>query len=472
VARNKKLPLLENIEIVDIAAEGNSMAKMDDMIIFVPGLIPGDIADVQITRKRQNYMTGFARVLKKESDLRLKPFCHHFGVCGGCRWQHLPYEKQLHYKQKQVSDNLQHIGKVKLPEMNPIIGSKNQQYYRNKLEFTFSDNRWLSDAEVSSSSEITDRKALGFHIPGKFDRVLDIDECFLQDKKTNQIRNEIRHFTLKENYSYYHQRENTGLMRNLIIRNTLLNEWMVIVVFQYNDKAKIELLMNHIHKKFPSITSLLYVINPKLNDTILDLDIQLYAGCDHIFEELDGLRFKIGPKSFFQTNSSQSLRLYQTALQFAELKGDEVVYDLYTGTGTIANFVARYCRKVIGIETVEEAISDAKMNALLNHIDNAFFFAGDMKEILNANFIHEQGRPDVIITDPPRGGMHNTVIQTLLDTLPERIVYISCNPATQARDIQILSDKYRVTKIQPVDMFPHTYHVENVAQLGLKYTCS
>jgi len=465
LSRKKKLPILENIEIVDIAAEGNSIARVDDMILFIPGMIPGDVVDVQVTRKRRKFMEGYAVTIKKKSELRTDPFCNHFGICGGCRWQHLPYVKQLEYKQKQVADNLQRIGKLEFPLINPIIGSEKHQYYRNKLEFTFSETRWLSEAEIKSEAAIMDRRALGFHIPGKFDRVLDIERCYLQDDMTNRIRNEIRSYTLNNNFSYYHHRENIGLMRNLIIRNTLSGEWMVIVVFRDNDRGKIELLMTHIVRQFPDLTSVFYVINPKLNDTIFDLDMQLFAGRDHILEEIDGLQFKIGPKSFFQTNTQQARQLYKIALEFAELNGTEVVYDLYTGTGTIANYVARDCRKVIGIESVKEAIEDAKTNAELNQITNVRFFAGDMKEVLIPDFILREGKPDVIITDPPRAGMHQSVIQTLLMILPSRIVYVSCNPATQARDIQLLSGRYTVKAIQPVDMFPHTWHIESVARL-------
>jgi 23S rRNA (uracil1939-C5)-methyltransferase len=466
VARKKKLPLLEDILITDIAAEGNSIAKIDDMVTFIPGLIPGDVVDVQITRKRRNYMEGFAVQLKKESKFRIEPFCPHFGICGGCRWQNLPYEKQLYYKQKQVSDALERIAKADFPEILPILGSERQQYYRNKLEFTFSNSRWLSNDEIKSEAEINDRRALGFHIPGKFDRVLDIDQCYLQDERANSIRNEVRRFTLEHSYTYYHHRENQGLMRNLIIRNTELGEWMVIVVFEQDDKQKIGALLEHVHQTFPFITSLLYVINPKVNDTILDLEITLYAGRDHIFEQLNGLRFKIGPKSFFQTNTTQTVKLYSTVLQFASLTGNEIVYDLYTGTGTIANFIAGNCNKVVGIESVEEAINDAAINSTLNNIRNTTFIAGDIKDTLTQELLNLHGKPDVIITDPPRAGMHKTVIQSILETLPERIVYVSCNPATQARDINLLGTHYKVMAVQPVDMFPHTYHVENVVQMA------
>jgi len=472
VGRKKNLPLIENLEIIDITSEGQSIGKHENIIVFVPGLIPGDIVDVQIKRKRKNYMEGFATALRKSSDQRIDPFCSHFGVCGGCKWQNLPYTQQLFYKQKQVIDNLQRIGKVELPKICPIIPSEKQQYYRNKLEFTFSETRWLNESEIKSKAEITDWRALGFHIPGKFDRVLQIEKCYLQDDISNTIRNEVRDFTGRNNYSYYHQRENSGLMRNLIIRNTLLGEWMVIVVFQFDEREKIALLMEHIATHFPFITSLLWVINPKRNDTLFDLKHQLFAGRDHIFEELDGIRFKIGPKSFFQTNSTQAHELYRKALQFAELTGNEIVYDLYTGAGTIANYIARKCKRVVGIEFVKEAIADAEVNSQLNEIENTRFFAGDIKDILCPEFFSVNGRPEVMITDPPRAGMHDKVIQSILETMPDRIVYVSCNPATQSRDINLLSELYCVTAIQPVDMFPHTHHVENVVQLRRKDLCS
>jgi 23S rRNA (uracil1939-C5)-methyltransferase len=465
VGRKKRLPLIENLEIIDVAAEGKSIGKVDNMVVFVPGLIPGDVADVQISRKRKQYMEGFAVTLKKPSPMRIEPFCSHFGLCGGCKWQHLPYDRQLHFKQKQVSDNLQRIGKIEMPEIRPIIGSARERHYRNKLEFTFSDSRWITADEMAGGQEIDDRRALGFHIPGKFDRIVDIETCYLQDDRVNLLRNTIRDFTLKNGYTYYHQRHNAGFMRNLIVRNTLGGEWMLIVVFNENDEEKISLLMDFIRKEIPFITSLNYVINPKLNDTIHDLEVHCYAGKDHMVEKLEDLTFKIGPKSFFQTNTEQALKLYEITREFADLTGNETVYDLYTGTGTIANFIARQAKHVVGIESVEDAIADARINSEINGIQNTRFFAGDMRDILKEDFIMDHGRPDVIITDPPRAGMHADVIQVILQARPERIVYVSCNPATQARDIQLLSDTYRVTKIQPVDMFPHTHHVENVVQL-------
>lgn len=468
MGRKKKLPLLEHIEITDVAAEGKALAKVEDMVVFVSGLVPGDIADIQINRKRKNYMEGFVVKLQKPSSIRIEPACQHFGVCGGCKWQHLPYEKQLFYKQKQVEDNLQRIGKIDLPVIDPILGSQLQYDYRNKLEYTFSATRWLSDEEIKSDQEIADRRALGFHIPGKFDRVLGIEKCHLQKDLSNRIRNRVKEFTLQNNYSFYHQRNNEGFMRNLIVRNTTLGEWMVVLVFNEKEEFLIRNLMEHLSDNFPEITSLMYVINPKMNDTIHDLEVSLYSGRDHIFEELDGLRFKIGPKSFFQTNSQQALELYRVTKSFADLTGDEVVYDLYTGTGTIAAYLAKDCKKVVGIENIEAAITDAKINAEINGIENVLFYVGDMKDVLHDAFIQENGPPDVIVTDPPRAGMHADVINAILGAAPRRIVYVSCNPATQARDIQLLSEKYKVTRIQPVDMFPHTHHVENVVRLDLK----
>ncbi len=454
--------------IIDIADQGKAVGKADDAVVFVQGLVPGDIANVKVIRKRKNYMEGILIDLIRESDSRNQPFCQHFGVCGGCKWQNLSYDKQLYFKQKQVADNLQRIGQVEIPEIEPVIGSKKQQYYRNKLEYTFSNTRWLSDAEVRSENQFSDRRALGFHIAGKFDRILDIETCYLQNDLSNLIRNEVRAFTLSNNYSYYDQRQNQGLLRNLIIRNTEYGEWMVMLVFQYNEKNLIEKLLKHIESKFPELTSLLYVINPKVNDTIHDLDVLFFSGRDFVYEKLDDLKFKIGPKSFFQTNTFQALELYRKALHFAELNGTEIIYDLYTGTGTIANFVASHCKKVIGLDYIEEAIQDAYFNSELNGITNTGFFTGDIKDLLNEDFIKQNGMPDVIITDPPRAGMHNDVVQSILNIQPGRIVYISCNPATQSRDIKLLSIKYKLTAIQPVDMFPHTHHVENIVRLDLK----
>jgi 23S rRNA (uracil1939-C5)-methyltransferase len=463
VGKRKKLPVIENLEITDVAAEGKSIGKYNNQVIFVKGLIPGDIADIQITSMRKKFMEGYAKRMIKYSEMRTDPFCSHFGICGGCKWQNLPYENQLFYKQKQVADNLQRIGKIDLPEISPIIGSVRQKYYRNKLEYTFSESRWLTGDEVKSEIEIPERRALGFHLNGKFDRILDIETCYLQDDLGNQIRNAVRNFTINNNYSFYNQRQNTGLMRNLIIRNTLSGEWMVIVVFNDFAEAEINGLMNFLKENFPQITSLFYAINPKVNDTIHDQEIVLFHGKPFMLEEIGGLKFKLGPKSFFQTNIIQAAELYRIALKYSKIRENEIVYDLYTGIGTIALLASKKCKKDIGIDYIEEAIEDARENSKLNEIRNAEFFAGDMKDLLTEDFITHHGQPDVIITDPPRGGMHPDVVKTILYASPERIIYVSCNPATQARDIQLLSEKYKVTGIQPVDMFPHTHHVENVA---------
>ena len=463
--KRKQLPLLENILITDVAAEGKAIAKVDGMTVFVPFVVPGDVADIQLTRKKSNYAEGKAVRMDKLSEKRTEAFCGHFGVCGGCKWQMLPYDEQLKYKQKQVEDNLVRIGKIELPEILPILGAPETTFYRNKLEFTFSDKRWLTEKEIGSDKEFTQMNALGFHIPGMFDKVLDIDKCWLQDDLSNQIRNAVREFCLQNDYSFFDLRNQTGLMRTLIIRNTSIGEWMVIVVFYEDDAEKREKLLNFIADKFPQITSLLYIINQKANDTITDQEVICWKGREYIVEEMERLKFKIGPKSFYQTNSRQAYNLYKIAREFAGLSGNELVYDLYTGTGTIANFVARNAKKVIGIEFVEEAIEDARKNSRNNHIENTLFFAGDMRKILTQDFINQHGRPDVIITDPPRAGMHDDVIETILFALPQRIVYVSCNPATQARDLNLLDGKYKVTRVQPVDMFPHTHHVENVVLL-------
>ncbi|MDD3108065.1 MAG: 23S rRNA (uracil(1939)-C(5))-methyltransferase RlmD [Alistipes sp.] len=466
MARKKaNYPLIEGLHIIDIAAEGKALGKYNDVVVFVPMTVPGDVVDVQIRSKRRRFMEGFVVRYIVKSPLRVEPVCAHYGVCGGCKWQHLPYTEQLRFKQQQVWDQLSRIGKITLPEISPILGSEQQFNYRNKLEFTFAHRRWLTSEEVASGVDLEASPALGFHIPNMFDKVLDISRCYLQAEPSNALRNEIRRYTLEQGYTFYNVREHTGLMRNLIIRTASTGEVMCIVVFGEEDTPRIEALMHHIANAFPQITALMYVVNPKFNDTISDLPIRCFAGRDHIFEQMESLRFKIGPKSFYQTNSAQALRLYEVARNFAELQGEEVVYDLYTGTGTIANFVARHCRKVVGIEYVPEAIEDAKVNAELNGLDNTRFYAGDMKDVLNASFIAANGHPDVVILDPPRAGVHEDVIRTILAAAPQRIVYVSCNPATQARDLALLDAAYQVTRIQPVDMFPHTQHVENVVQM-------
>ena len=444
------------------------MAKVNELVIFVPYVVPGDVVDLQVKRKKNHYAEAVAVKFHEKSPLRTEPFCSHFGVCGGCKWQCLSYEEQLKYKQKQVFDNLTRIGKVELPEFRPILGSEKTRFYRNKLEFTFSNKRWLTEEEVKQDVKYDQMNAVGFHIPGAFDKVLAIDKCWLQDDISNQIRNAVRDYAYAHNFPFFNLRTQEGLLRNIMIRTSSTGELMVVLQCKVTDdegRRKMEEILQFMADSFPQITSLMYVINNKCNDTIGDLDVEVFKGNDHIFEEMEGLRFKVGPKSFYQTNSEQAYNLYKVAREFAGLTGNELVYDLYTGTGTIANFVARQARKVVGIEYVPEAIEDAKVNSALNGIDNTLFYAGDMKDILTNDFIAEHGHPDVIITDPPRAGMHNDVIDVILAAEPKRIVYVSCNPATQARDLQLLDGKYKVTAVQPVDMFPHTHHVENVVQL-------
>lgn len=466
--RKKDLPLLENIEITDVANEGKAIARVNDMVIFTQYVVPGDIVDLQVTRKKNSYMEGRVTQIHSYSANRCEPFCSHYGICGGCKWQILPYEDQIRYKQKQVLNNLTRIGKVELPEISPILPSEETIFYRNKLEFTFSNKRWLTYEQVASKTTFDNMNALGFHIPGMFDKVLDIDKCYLQNELCNEVRDAIKSYAFSNGLSFFDLRNHEGFLRTMVFRTSSTGEVMLILVFYHEDKTAREALLEHLKNKFPQITSLLYVINGKCNDTITDQDVHVYHGQDHIFEEMEGLRFKIGPKSFYQTNSKQAYELYKVARNYAQLTGDELVYDLYTGTGTIACFVAQKAKKVIGIEYVPEAIEDAKINAINNKIDNTLFFAGDMKNILTKEFVQEYGRPDVIITDPPRDGMHPDVIETILSAEPKRIVYVSCNPATQARDLNLLDVKYKVTAVQPVDMFPHTHHVENVVALELK----
>ncbi len=469
MARKKKeLPLIENVEIVDIAAEGKAIAKIEDMVVFIPYVVPGDIIDLQITRKKNKYAEGKPIRFVSYSPDRTEAFCEHFGICGGCKWQILPYAEQLKYKQKQVTDNLVRIGKIELPEIQPILGSAKTEFYRNKLEFTFSNKKWLTLEQINSGESFDNMNALGFHIPGMFDKVLDINKCWLQDDISNQIRNFVREYCTDKDYTFFDLRNKGGLMRNIIVRTSTTGELMLIVVFYEANRTKREDLLNAIADRFPEITSLLYIVNEKANDTITDQIVLRWKGNDFIYEEMEGLKFKIGPKSFYQTNSEQAYELYKITRDFAGLTGNELVYDLYTGTGTIANFVARQAKKVIGIEYVEDAIEDAVYNSKNNKIKNTLFFAGDMKDILTQDFIDKYGRPDVIITDPPRAGMHEDVVNTILFAEPEKIVYVSCNPATQARDLALLDAKYKVTKVQPVDMFPHTHHVENVVLLVKK----
>ena len=466
--KRKPLPILTDILITDVAAEGKAIAKVDNLVIFVPYVVPGDVVDLQIKRKKHSYAEAEAIAIKKHSELRAQPFCKHFGVCGGCKWQCLPYEEQLRFKQKQVWDNLTRIGKIELPEMMPILGSKHVARYRNKLEFGFSNKKWLTSEQVASGVQFDCMDAVGFHIPGAFDKILDIEECHLMDDINNRLRNGIRAYALAHGLTFFDLRQQTGLLRNMMLRTSATGEIMLLMQFCMrgaDDEAQAKALLEHLHATFSEVTSLLYVNNTKCNDTIGDLDVITFAGTPFIYETMEGLRFKVGPKSFYQTNTEQAYELYKVARNFAALTGDELVYDLYTGTGTIANFVARQARQVVGIEYVPEAIKDAKVNAELNGLDNTLFYAGDMKDILTTGFIERHGKPDVIITDPPRAGMHADVVNAILFAAPRRIVYVSCNPATQARDLALLDADYRVTKVQPVDMFPQTHHVENVVCL-------
>lgn len=459
------MPLYEGVQIIDIGAEGKAIAKVEGIVVFTTGVLPGDIVDLQVTKKREKYQEARVIRIRVDSPDRIPPFCDHFEVCGGCKWQYLTYDKQLYYKQKQVSDQLKRIGRVVVPEIIPIKGSANSTFYRNKLEFTFSNRRWLTLDEIRSGDQFEDMDVLGFHVQGMFDKVLNVNKCWLQPDPSNSIRNTVKDYAIENELPFYDLRNKEGFLRNLIIRTTSIGELMVIVNFFSENIEKREALLNFLYSKFPEITSLQYVINQKGNDTITDQELLVFKGRDHIIEEMEGLKFIIGPKSFYQTNSQQAYQLYKIARDFAGLNGNEVVYDLYTGTGTIACFVASKASKVIGIEYVPEAIADAKINAQNNGIVNTKFFAGDMKDILTTDFISEHGHPDVIITDPPRAGMHEEVVNALLFASPARIVYVSCNPATQARDISMLSHNYQVTKVQPVDMFPHTHHVENVVLL-------
>ncbi len=472
MARKKKpLPILENIQITDCAAEGKSLARVNDMVVFVPFCVPGDIVDLQVRKKRHSYMEAEVIRFVEKSAVREEPFCEHFGVCGGCKWQNLPYDKQLEMKQRQVYEQLTRIGKVELPEFMPILGSRKIREYRNKLEFGCSNKRWMTREEIASGEPAGEMRAIGFHITGAFDKILPIHNCHLMDGLQNEIRNFIYQYAIDNDLTFFDLRQQTGLLRDVMVRNSNTGEWMVLVQFHYDEEGDRERslqLMEALADRFPQITSLLYVDNQKCNDTFGDLELTLYKGNDHIFEIMEGLRFKVGPKSFYQTNTDQAYHLYSVARQFAGLTGEEIVYDLYTGTGTIANFVARSAKKVVGIEYVPEAIEDAKVNSDINGIGNTLFFAGDMKDILTDEFIAGHGRPDVIITDPPRAGMHPDVVETILRAKPKRIVYVSCNPATQARDLQLLDRLYKVVAVQPVDMFPHTPHVENVVALELK----
>lgn len=468
MSKIKKNIFMENAEIVDISSEGKSVAKVDGMVIFVDGGVPGDVADVMITRKKNNYAEGHVVTIKKASPNRLQPKCEHFGHCGGCKWQHMNYETQLVFKQKTVSDALTRIGHLDISTMQSIFGNKENYFYRNKLEFSFSDKKWLTNEEVKSGAVIDNRNALGFHIPKMFDKILDIKNCYLQEEPSNSIRNEIRDFAIKNGLTFFGVRDKTGLLRTLMIRTSSNGEIMVLIQFFENQPDNIELLLNHLKNKFPQITSLQYVINQKGNDTLQDLETITFYGRDHIFEEMEGLKFKISAKSFYQTNSPQAYELYKITRDLCNLTGNEVVYDLYTGTGTIANFVAKKAKQVVGVEYIEDAVIDARNNSEFNGIKNTLFYAGDMKDVLNDEFVSKHGKPDVIITDPPRAGMHEDVISVILNAAPKRIVYVSCNPATQARDLAMMVGHYDIKLIQPVDMFPQTAHVENVVLLERK----
>ena len=482
--KRKPLPILENVTITDIAAEGKSLARVNDMVVFVPFTVPGDVVDLQIRKKKHSYCEAEVIRFVEYSKIRTAPMCQHFGTCGGCKWQNLPYEEQLKAKQKQVYDQLRRIGKVELPEFRPIAGSVKTKEYRNKLEFGCSNKRWMTKEEIATlppqekqsdengeTKNDTSRNAIGFHITGAFDKILPIEKCHLMDDMHNRIRNEIRDYATNSGMTFFDLRAQKGLLRDIIIRNSNTGEWMVIVQFHYDeegDEERAKALLQHIADKFPQISSLMYLNNQKCNDTIGDQEIITFRGNDYIYETMEDLKFKVGPKSFYQTNTEQAYHLYSIAREFAGLTGNELVYDLYTGTGTIANFVARQARQVIGIEYVPEAIEDAKINSEINSIDNTLFYAGDMKDMLTQDFINQHGRPDVIITDPPRAGMHQDVVDVILFAEPKRIVCVSCNPATQARDLQLLDGKYKVKAVQPVDMFPHTHHVENVVLLELR----
>ncbi|GAA4304282.1 23S rRNA (uracil(1939)-C(5))-methyltransferase RlmD [Aestuariibaculum suncheonense] len=466
MSRKNRKQIFTNVEVVDAGAKGKTIAKAPDgKVIFLPNAVPGDVVDVQTFKARKAYYEGKATVFHKLSDKRTTPACEHFGVCGGCKWQDMAYEHQLYYKQKEVTNNLTRLGHIELPEVTPILGSVNQYFYRNKMEFSFSDSRWLTLEEVQSDKDLGDRNALGFHIPGMWDKILDVKKCHLQQDPSNDIRNSVKTYAIENGLEFFNTRNQTGFLRTMMIRTSSTGDIMVLIQFFKEDKEKRELLLDFIAEKFPTVTSLQYVINGKANDTIYDQEIICYKGEDHIFEEMEGLKFKINAKSFYQTNSEQAFELYKITRDFAGLTGDELVYDLYTGTGTIAQFVSRKAKKVIGVEAVPDAILAAKENAERNNITNCEFFVGDMKNVFNQQFINTHGVPDIIITDPPRDGMHKDVVQQILNIAPKRVVYVSCNSATQARDLALMNDMYKVVKTQAIDMFPQTFHVENVVLL-------
>jgi 23S rRNA (uracil1939-C5)-methyltransferase len=466
--RRKSLPIIEGLEIIDAASQGKSLGKVDDKVVFVTGVVPGDIVDVQVTKKRKSYLEAKPIKIHEYSKERSEPFCSHFGVCGGCKWQNMDYKYQLKYKEKQVVDQFTRIGHLEVKDWYPILAAPSSQFYRNKLEFTFSNRKWLTIEQIQSEEEFDNRNGLGFHIPGAFDKVVDLEKCYLQADPSNAIRDFIRDYTHKNEYSYFDLRAQEGLMRNLIIRSTSIGELMVIVVFFENDKTKIETLLAALKETFPAITSLMYVINEKKNDSLFDQEIECYAGNDFIVEQLGDLKFKIGPKSFFQTNSEQAKSLYSNAIEFASIRKDDLVYDLYSGTGTISCILAQKAKKVIGVEQIEEAVFAANENAKINNIDNTVFVAGDTKDVLNPRFFKQHGKPDVIVVDPPRAGLHEKVVNEIIAASPDRILYISCNPATQARDLALMKEHYSIEKVQAVDMFPQTHHVENIAYLKRK----
>lgn len=460
--------MIEGLHITTLAAEGKAMGKVDNQVVFVPMTVPGDVVDVQVRKHHRRFMEATVVRFIEKSPLRVEPFCEHFGVCGGCKWQSLPYEEQLNQKTKQVEDQLVRIGHLDIPEVRPCRGSERTREYRNKLEFTFADKRWLTYEEIAEGGDIATTPAVGFHIPGCFDKVLDIRKCHLQVDLSNRIRLATKQFCIDNGYSFHNARAHEGLMRTMVIRTASTGEVMVIVVFNENDTERINALMSHLRDMFPEITSLIYMINEKWNDSLGDREPICFAGKDHIIEEMEGLKFKVGPKSFYQTNSEQAYELYKVTRDFADLKPTDTLYDLYTGTGTIANFCARRAKRVVGVEYVPEAIEDAKVNSMINSIDNTTFYAGDMKDVLSDDFIKRNGQPDVIILDPPRAGVDERVIEVIKRAAPQRMVYVSCNPSTQARDLALLSDMYTIEAVQPVDMFPHTHHVENVVKLRLK----
>ena len=460
--KNKAQEIIENVAVTDVADDGRAVGRAGDLVVFISHAVPGDVVDVRVTKKRKKYVESVPVHFSKYSEWRAEPVCSDFSVCGGCKWQDFDYRQQLLFKHKNISDCLVRIGKLDVPMIAPVLPANPTLFYRNKLEFTFSSNRWLTDEEIQSESEITNRNALGFHIPGMFDKVFDIGRCYLQPDPSNAIRTAIRDFALQENMPFYDLRNHQGYLRTLTVRTSSTGEVMVIVSFHHEDTVMREKLLNFVWRRFPEITSLMYVINPKLNDSIADLEVNLYKGAPHIMEEMEGLKFKVGPKSFYQTNSKQAYELYKIIRDFARLTGHEIVYDLYTGTGTIANFLAKKAKKVIGVEYISEAIEDAQHNSAINGIRNTSFFAGDMKDVFTMEFIQKYGTPDVVVLDPPRAGVHSKVVETMLLAMPLRVVYVSCNPSSQARDLSLMNEYYRITAVQPVDMFPHTHHIENV----------